>query len=58
MFDYSNGLQVTMRRAQYYRLGQMAYDDVWRYTPEEAARLHRETGRLGPWMAGWETMAL
>lgn len=49
VFDVSNGRDVTMSRADYYRAGTVHERTVRRYEPEEARRLLLAFGHWGPW---------
>ena len=47
VIDISNGLDVAMRRDEYYELGDVR--NVVRYTPAEARRLMLKHETFGPW---------
>ena len=47
VFDYGNGLNVTMRKEKYYKLGQLT--NVIKYTPLQAVKLLSETQHYGCW---------
>lgn len=63
VFDFSMGLQTSMRRAEYYRRGKIVYDDVFRYDIETVARGFAVmyslgmTPTSGPWEIGWQEMS-
>lgn len=53
VFDFSNGLEVVMKRAQYYRGGRIIGDAVHRYSLVDARRTALENGHYGPWVPDW-----
>lgn len=49
VYDFSNGGEIVIPRSLYYMLGNIAPDDVKRFTAQEAMGKMRETGFYGPW---------
>jgi hypothetical protein len=49
VIDNSNGKEVSMPRAMYYRLGKIDPDEVVRYEVQEAFLKAVTTGHYGPW---------
>jgi hypothetical protein len=54
--DYSHGLHTAMPRREFYRLGRIDHDEVWRYTLDEARTFIDTVQHWGPWPDGWRTM--
>lgn len=58
VIDRSNGLDIEMPQGAYYNLGDLDEGMVWRYQAGEARRHLLGKGNYGPWVPGWEGMAL
>jgi hypothetical protein len=58
VYDYGSGRNIELKRAAYYRIGQLTDDFVWRFTPEQANALALKLGHYGPWVTDWEKMGL
>jgi hypothetical protein len=49
VLDFAGGNETRVDRVSYYRIGQLADEHVWRYTPAEAIDLFAKSGHCGPW---------
>lgn len=56
VYDFSSGKRLVIRRAQYYRIGKIVHDEVYRFTMREAAHEAATRRHAGPWVDGWEKM--